>query len=135
MSYSSGQGIDITLSASGDMDSNQYRFVTTASTAGRFQLSTGGSGPGPIGVLQNDPRSLDAGSIRVAGITNLMVEADTAIGYGDYITSGSGGQGVVAATAGSNAYYAVSLADVASGSGVIIPALLQTSQVAADNTP
>jgi hypothetical protein len=116
------------------MDTKQYYFVKTAGTAGRFDTSTGASGPAPIGVLQDDPKSLDAGKIRIQGITNLWIDGATAVGYGDFITSGSDGRGVVSATAGSNPYYAVALEAVASGSA-LIAALLVTGQVAADNTP
>lgn len=132
--YESGDGIDITLTASGDQNSNQYKFVQGATTAGRFLVATGASGPGPIGVLQDDPRSLDAGRIRVQGITQLWIDGATAVAYMDYITCGSDGRGVVAATAGSNPYYGIALKAVASGSS-LIPVLLQYGQVAADNTP
>jgi hypothetical protein len=132
--YESGQGIDITLTASGNMDSNQYKFVKLATTAGRFDVSTGASGPAPIGVLQDDPRTLDAGKIRVHGITQLWIDGATAVAYADFITSGSDGRGVVAETAGSNPYYGVALKAVASGSS-LIPVLLMTGQAAADNTP
>jgi hypothetical protein len=136
--YYSGQGVDISLTASGDMGSNEFRFVKAASTGGlraRFDLATGGSGPKPIGVLQDDPRSLEAGKIRVAGITMLAVNADTAISTGDFLTSNSVGHGVVTSTAGSNPYHAIALKDATSGSGVIIPALLENGTVHADNTP
>jgi len=139
MAYTSGDGVDITLSASGDMDANQYRFMSGASVGGlrgRFQLATGGSGPAPIGVLQNDPKNLGAGSIRVSGITKLAVNADTAINANDFLTSNSVGHGIVTSTAGSNPYQAQALEDVVSGSGVIISALLiPGGTVHADNTP
>jgi len=138
MAYSSGQGINISLTASGDMNDNQYRFVNGASTGGqrgRFQLATGGSGPAPIGVLQNNPKNLEAGNIRTSAITQLAVNADTAINVNDFLTSNSVGHGVVTSTAGSNPYQAIALEDVASGSGVIIAALLENGTVQADNTP
>jgi len=134
MAYSSGDQINLTLSASGDQDDNQYYFVQGATTAGRFLLATGASGPGPIGVLQNDPKSLDAGRIMLHGTTQLWVDAATAIAYMDYITCGSDGRGVVAETAGSNNYYGIALEAVASGSA-LISVILQRGQVAADNTP
>lgn len=134
MTYYSGDAVEITLTASGDMNSNQYKFVQLATTAGRFLLATGASGPVPIGVLQNDPASLDAGRIMVHGVTQLWIDAATAVAYADFITAGSDGRGVTAATAGSNQYYGIALEAVASGSA-LIPVLLQTGQVAADNTP
>lgn len=132
--YESGQGIDITLTASGDQNSNQYKFVQLATTAGRFLVATGASGPAPIGVLQDDPASLDAGKIRVNGVSKVWIDGATAVGYGDFITCGSDGRGVVSATAGSNPYYGIALKAVASGSS-LIPVLLTSGQVPADNTP
>lgn len=133
-SYSSGQGIDIALTASGNQNSNQYYFVRLAGTADQFELANGASGPVPIGVLQNDPEDGNAGRIRVAGVTQLWIDAATAVAYADFITCGSDGRGVVSATAGSNPYFAIALNAVASGSG-LISVLLAQGQVPADNTP
>lgn len=132
--YGSGNFTDITLTASGNQDNNQYKFAKVAGTANKFELATGASGPAPIGVLQNDPPDGDAGRIRVAGITQLWIDAATAVGVGDFITCGSDAAGVVAATAGSNNYFAVALEAVSSGCE-LVSVLLQTGQVAADNTP
>lgn len=132
--YASGDGLDITLTASGDQDSNQYKFVMLAQTANQFLLATGASGPAPIGVLQNDPQGGAAGRIRCGGVTQLWIDAATAVGVGDFVTCGSDGRGVVVSTAGSNNYFAQALEAVASGSA-LVSVLLQTGQVAADNTP
>jgi hypothetical protein len=134
--YTDGVGLG-TLSASGDQNDNQYKFVMPATTAGQFLLATGASGPAPIGVLQNDPKSGDAGNIKLiagGGVTLLWIDGATAVGYGDFVTCGSDGRGVVSATAGSNPYYGVALKAVASGSA-LVEVLLQPGQVAADNTP
>lgn len=132
--YASGDGLDITLTASGDQDSNQYKFAMLAQTANQVLLATGGSGPAPIGVFQNDPQSGAAARIRCAGITQLWIDATNAVGVGDFVTCDSNGRGVVAATAGSNNYFAQALEAVASGCA-LVSVLLQTGQVAADNTP
>ncbi len=134
VSYQSGRPDIFTLSASGDQDGSQYKFVQGATTAGQFLLATGASGPEPLGVLQNDPKSLGAGQIQHQGITQLWIDAATAVANMDFITCGSDGRGVVAETAGSNNFFGIALRAVASGSA-LIPVLLRRGQVAADNTP
>ena len=129
-------GFDYPMTASGDMNSHQYKFVQVASggAGNSFELSSGASNPAPTGVLQDDPESGQVGAVRILGVTKLMVNADSAITAGDYLTSSSTGQGVV--NAGSSVA-AVALESVASGSGVIIRALLlpYASGNKADNTP
>jgi len=133
MAVSSGWAWDLTFSASGDLSAKQYYFVAPASTAKRVQVATGASGPAPIGVLQDDPVSGAECAVRIAGTTKLSVNATTAIGYGDFLTSASDGQGVV--TTGS-AFHAMALEALSSGSGVIIEAmLLPHGAYLADNTP
>lgn len=133
MAVSSGWAWDETFSASGDLSSKQYYFVAPASTAKRVLTATGASGPAPIGVLQDDPVSGYECVVRIFGSTKLVCDAGTAIGYGDFLTSGSGGQGVV--TTGS-AFHAMALEELASGSGVTIEALLLPhGAYLADNTP
>lgn len=132
--YNSGAGVEITLTASGEQNTTQYKFVQMAGTANQFLIATGASGPAPIGVLQNGPQTGAAGRIRVSGVTRIWADAATAIGVGDFVTCGSDGAAVVAATAGSNAYYGIALEAVSSGCE-LISILLQTGQVAADQTP
>jgi len=118
-------GFDYPMTACGDQNSNQYKFVQCASggTNGRFELATGGSNPAPVGVLQDDPESLNTGAVRILGVTKLMADAEgTAIGYGDWLVCGSVGM-AVATTTGSN-INAMALEALASGSGVYITALL-----------
>ena len=133
MAVSSGFAFDYTFSASGDLSSYQYRFVAPASTAKRIQLASGASGPAPLGVLQDDPVSGEDGTVRILGTTKLYMDAGTAVGYGDFLTAGSAGQGVV--TTGS-AFHAMAMEAVASGSGVLAEALLLPhGAYLADNTP
>lgn len=128
-------GLDFPFSASGDLDAVQYRFVMQATTAGRVLRATGASNPAPLGVLQNDPKSGDTATVRIWGISFLDVNADTAISYGDYLTSSSVGHGVINTNGSSVA--AVALQAVTSGSGVRIPVLLLpfASGNKSDNVP
>ena len=128
----SGWGFDVGhLSADVDMDDHQWKFMTTASTAEYFKVGTGASGPVALGVLQDDPRVGEPGSIRVLGETK--VAASGAIGYADLITCGSNGFAIVTTTACTNAA-GIALSAITSGSGYIT-ALLVPCQVLADNTP
>ena len=129
-------GFDFPMTACGDANALQYHFVQCASNGpgNTFEISSGGSGPAPIGVLQDDPESGNVGAVRILGVTKLIVNADTAITAGDYLTSSSTGQAIV--NAGSLCA-ALALETVASGSGVIIQALLLPygSGNKVDNTP
>ena len=127
--------ICIPLTASGDMNSYQYYFVTTASADSRFQVSTGASNPAPLGVLQDDPQSLQPGNVCVFGVTRVVADADTAIGYGDFITSGSNGMAVINTNGSSVA--GIALETLTSGTGVTITAFISPflSDNKTDNVP
>ena len=129
-------GFDYPLSACGDANSLQYHFVQVASggAGNTFEKSSGASNPAPFGVLQDDPESGQVGAVRVLGVTKLIVNADSAITAGDYLTSSSTGQAVVST---GSSVAALALESVASGSGVYIRALLlpYASGNKADNTP
>lgn len=124
----SGQGVNIPFTACGDLNAVQYRFVEAASAAGRVRQGTGGCAPYPLGILQNDPNSLDGADVRVAGTSILKVNADTAILYGDFLTSNSVGMGIKTTTA-SILYHAIALEEVASGSNIEIKVLLRSGPV------
>jgi len=133
MTVSSGFAFDYTVSACGDLSSYQYRFVAPAATAKRVQLGSGASAPAPLGVLQDDPVSGEDGTVRVLGTTKLYVDAGTAIAYGDWLTAGSDGQGVVST---GSVFAAMAMEAVSSGSGVLIEAMLfPFGGFIADNTP
>lgn len=129
-------GFDYPMTASGDAGSLQYHFVQVASggAGNTFEISSGASKPAPLGVLQDDPESGQVGAVRILGVTKLIVNADTAITAGDYLTSSSTGQAVV--NAGSSVA-ALALETVSSGSGIYIRALLLPygSGNKSDNTP
>lgn len=131
MAAYSGWGFDIGhLIANADMDTHQWKFVTTGSVAGEFKVATGGSGPVPLGVLQNDPRVGEPGVIRVLGTTR--VTASNAVTYGDFIESGSHAKAIVTAS-----LYAmgIALSALASGSGYIEVLLMPGAYAHTDNTP
>lgn len=130
----SGQAIELGhLVADVDMNSHQYKFVTTASTAGSFKLGTGGSNPTPLGVLQNDPRSGEPGEIRILGSTK--VAASGAIGFGDFVVCGSNAFAIAQSGTGSAPAMGIALTAITSGSGYIECLLTPGAQSLADNTP
>lgn len=140
MANYSGDGITLPMTASGDLDNTQYRFVQPAQTAKKVERATGGSGPAPLGVLQNDPRDGEEAAVKVSGTT--LVYASTACGvilYRDFLTSGSDGQAVLATGAGS-AIHAMAMTALSSGSGALIEAFVFTNPLSGsgqtvDNTP
>lgn len=114
----SGQGIDLSLSASGDLNTKQHYFV--ALTSDRKVLgANGASNPTPLGILQNDPRDGEAANVRVAGTSLLTLDATTAINVGTQLIAGSTGMGVPALASASMAATAIALESLASGSGVV----------------
>jgi len=88
------------LSASGDQSGNQYLFVKPAVTEKKFVVAAGGSGPHPLGILQNKPQDGEAGDIAVAGV--CFGKASASITYGEFVTSDTAGE-LVGVSAGSNA--------------------------------
>lgn len=133
MAVSSGWAFDLPMSASGDLSSAQYYFVSHASTAKRVQKATGACGPAPFGVLQNDPTSGEEATVRVLGSTQVYADASSAIVYGDFLTSGSDGQAVLTTA---SAFHAMALEALASGDSVLIEVLLMPNGAyVADNTP
>lgn len=122
MSSYSGQGIDLPLSASGDLNNYQYRFVALTSPR-KVIGSTGASNPTPIGILQNDPRDGEAAAVRVGGTSMVYAEAITAINVGTPLIAGSTGM-ARPAIASSSAISAVAMEALASGTGVLIEVLV-----------
>lgn len=107
---------DLTFSASGDMSSNQYKFMKMASTAKRVLLANGASNPGPIGILQNDPLSGEPASVKVWGTTQVWFSGSANVSYGDFLVSGSAGGAEKAALCTANA---IALETITAGSGYI----------------
>lgn len=133
MATYSGQGINIGhLVADVDMATHQWKFVTTASSAGKFKRATGGCNPMPIGVLQDNPQAGLPGDIRVYGSTK--VSASGTIGFGDFVGSGSHGLATLVNTASATAA-GIALSAITSGSGYIEVLLMPITNTGADNTP
>jgi hypothetical protein len=140
----SGWGWDAPFSASGDLGAAQYRFVQPAQTYRLVERSTGGSAPAPLGILQNDPNTGEEAAVRVLGTSYLYVSTACGnIGYRDFLTAGSDGQGVLAGGAGAgSALHAMALppSTITAGSGILIEALLLLNPMSGsagfvDNTP
>lgn len=84
----------ITLQASTDLSSYQYRFVTVDAN-GRAALA--GNGVSILGVLQNKPSDDQAASIMIDGVSKVKAAGST-VAAGDLVTSSS--VGLAAAAAG-----------------------------------
>ena len=134
MSTYSGNGLHIaSLLAPADAETWQYHFTTLSTTEGDFALSTGASGPAPVGVLQDNPKNNLPGSIRTHGTTLVYADGSgTAINVRDFLTSGSDGQAVITTASGAMGY---ALQPVASGASILIEMVLTPVTVLADNTP
>ena len=106
------------LKAAVDADTYQFNFVKLHSVAGVFTLSTAASAPQIFGVLQNDPRAGEAGTIVTAGRTKVKGDASgTAITYGCLLTCGSTGEALIATGSVANG---IALEALASGACVLI---------------
>lgn len=133
MSSYNNMGIaDLPFSASGDMSSNQYKFVKPATTAKRIMLANGASAPFPLGVLQNDPLSGEPAQVKVLGTTQVWFSGSVNVTYGDFLCSGSTGAAEVAAL---SAVQGIALETITAGSGYIEMLLFPLASVWADNTP
>ena len=98
---------DITLDASGDHTSDQYKAVvpSTASASGEFAVVTAAAGGRFIGVLQDKSTAAGIASlIRVAGITKMQAGASSgmtaALKEGDVVVASTLGQAVVSTASG-----------------------------------
>ncbi len=120
-----GNGIRETFTAAVDLSSQQWKFVKTGSVSGEVNIATGGSGPYPIGILENDPTAGQEAVVCIFGITKLSASATgststgaaCAIAMGGNIVSGSSGLGVKGAGSAINA---IALETVSSGTGGVI---------------
>lgn len=83
----------ITLQASTDLSSYQYRFVTVDAN-GKAALA--GNGTSILGVLQNKPSDDQAASIMIDGVSKVKAAGST-VAAGDLITSSSVGFAAAAA--------------------------------------
>lgn len=121
------------FSASGDLSSDQYKFVMPGTVAKRVLLANGASGPVPFGVLQNDPVSGEAAQVAMYGTTQVWFSGSVDVTYGDFLIAGSAGGAELAALSAINA---VALEGITAGSGYIEVFLIPiNTNVWADQTP
>lgn len=90
---------DESFIAAADLSSNQYYIVkTTGENTANLCTGSSGGNAGPRGVLQNDPGTSQAATVRLAGLTK--VSAGGTISIGDLVTCTTGGQALTANTTG-----------------------------------
>ena len=119
-----GWGLDESFTAATNLSASQWHFVQAGSISGEVAICTGGSIPGPIGILQNDPVAGEQATVRLFGISKLSAcaaiqpgAAASAIIMGDFLVSGSSGTGYHSSGTGS-ALNAIAL-EALSGGGII----------------
>lgn len=92
-----GYGVDITLLAAADFSAKQFHAVKVDNT-GKAALAA--AGDWAIGILQNNPLSGEAATIRVSGKSKFV--ADAAVAAGAKVTPSADGQIVTATIATDN---------------------------------
>lgn len=113
--------LDLTLEAGEDLSSNQY-YAVYLSDEHEIKLCTT-SHVDAIGILQNEPESGEAGSVRVVGTTKAM--ASESITAGERVIVGTDGKLDAVDTAGSSEQRVIGVAlESASADGDIIEILL-----------
>ncbi len=138
-----GKAYYASFKSNADLSAKQWYCVASGSVGGEVKLGTGASGPGIIGVLQNDPQAGEEALVNLMGITKAAAYGAaqngtaTAITYGDMLLCGSDGRMHVQVTASSicNAIAFEALGSAALG---IIKVLLLPGigvHTAADNVP
>ena len=138
-----GRALYTTFKANADLNSYQYFCVSCGSVTGEVKLATGASGPGIIGVLQDDPAAEQSGLVCFFGVTKAMAYGAindgtaTAIAYGEMLIAGSDGRFHAQATA-SSICNAIALEALGSAAISVIKVLLLPGigvHTAANNTP
>ena len=139
-----GWGWDESFVANSDLSAKQYYCVTTGSIATEIKTATGGSGPGVLGVLQNDPTQGEEAAVRIFGITKVAAcgalhsaGTATAIAYGDYVScTGSDGR-MRPNVSASSILHGIALEALASAAGGTIKVMLfgPGLVISADNIP
>ena len=92
-----GYGVDITLLAAADFSAKQFYAVKVDNT-GKAALA--GAGDWAIGILQNNPTSGEAATVRISGKSKFS--ADAAVAAGAKVTPSADGQVVTAVIATDN---------------------------------
>lgn len=120
-----GNGIRESFVAAVDLSSYQWHFVKAGSVSGEVNVSTGGSDPYPLGILENDPTAGQEAIVCLFGLSKVSASARAsgtgaaacAIAMGGNIVSSSLGLGVKGAASAINA---IALETVTSGTGGVI---------------
>jgi hypothetical protein len=92
----SGNSITIPFEAKADLNASQYHFVQTeglaAGSVNMVNVGTGASNPGPLGVLQNDPKAAAEAAVTMVGPTYVRANAaGSTIHQGRFLCCGSDG--------------------------------------------
>ena len=112
----------VSIAASGDLSTNQFRIVAV-DDSGQIAVQAG-SGTMPVGVLLNKPAAAGrAGRVAITGSV-VKCEAGAAINERDPIQAVAGGRGSAAAQ-GTNVMFVGYAHTAASGSGVLFELLVQ----------
>ena len=114
-------GVGFVAGADYSASTNQYKFVALSASADTVVTGTGGSLPGPIGILQNSPCAGEEARVFGYGMySKLQVDASTcAVTPGNFLICASDGQGEKVTSTGSVIFNAQAIGSVASGSAVI----------------
>ena len=122
-------GVGLLAGADLSASTNQYLFVALSASADTVVKGTGGSLPGPIGILQNSPCSGEEARVFGYGMfSKLQVDASAcAITPGNFLICASDGQGEKVTSTGSVIFNAQSIGSLASGTGVIEVIMLAPS--------
>lgn len=113
MSFQSN-GVDITLLAAADLSAKQF-FAVKVDSAGKAAVA--GAGQTVAGILQNDPASGQAGTVRVLGVSKA--EAGGTVAAGDRVAADANGALVAATASTVNTSDAGGASDPVVGSNVI----------------
>lgn len=131
MAAEGGHVIDLSFEASGDLSSNQF-YAVKSSAADVVALCVGASGGTgrAVGILQNDPTSGVAGTVRVLGLSKWV--CGEAVAYNDALISSTGGTALVANTTGE---YVIGFARSATtAAGQILEAFINPGYMFAGST-
>lgn len=125
MAVSSSEHVT-SLQAAADNRTKQYH-IAKVSGAHAFTFAT--AGDRPVGILQNDPNTGEAGAIMLGGISRCVSDGSgTAIVAGDPVKSDGSGRAIKAATDKDKAVgYAL---DGSSAAGIIISVLVNPFDIA-----
>lgn len=115
----------ITFKAASNFDTEQFKIVELTANAHEVELGAAGEG---IGVVQNHPRSGEAATVSLAGITKVVVGTG-GVSVGDFITAAATGWGVVTLSGAATSRSVFGRALTAAASGGIATMLINKQTV------